>query len=320
MRTDARTRRPGEQPFSDLEACQARVSAAFATASIDSLQTTFSGAMRTHSGAGVRVSRVAISPSLMERSPRHIGARDTSYLVMCLLLSGRATVAQEGRRADLLPGEVSLYDTARPYSVQVDSPIDCIGVVVPREALAVTPRTVDALIASRMRGSDAVTTLARQTITGVEASLSNIPTVAAERAIKGLVDLCEMLYVHHGMSSGLPGGRTHVADMNSILTYIEEHLADPDLSPHAVASAHYISVRKLHKLAQESGISIGGWIRRRRLERCREDLADAALGSLAVGAIGARWGLGNPTHFSTMFRAEFKASPSECRAAHLPRQ
>ncbi|WP_189145366.1 hypothetical protein [Streptomyces lacrimifluminis] len=42
----------------------------------------------------------------------------------------------------------------------------------------------------------------------------------------------------------------------------------------AHAACHHISVRYLHRLFPPQGITVSAWIRQRRPERCRRDLAD----------------------------------------------
>src|SRR5690606_31419702 len=94
---------------------------------------------------------------------------------------------------------------------------------------------------------------------------------------------------------------------------IEEHLADPDLSPATVAAAHHVSVRQLHRLFEGRDETVAARIRARRLERCRRDLLDPALAEQTVAAIGARWGLPNPSQLSRLFRQAYGVTPSELR-------
>jgi AraC-like DNA-binding protein len=95
--------------------------------------------------------------------------------------------------------------------------------------------------------------------------------------------------------------------------FIDQHLGDPELSPGMVATANHISVRYLHKLFQEHDLTVAAWIRRRRLDRCRRDLADPELWARPVGAIGARWGFIDGAHFSRVFRAAFGIPPRQYR-------
>lgn len=96
--------------------------------------------------------------------------------------------------------------------------------------------------------------------------------------------------------------------------YIERHLADTDLTPARIASAVHMSSRNLHRIFEVEGLTVGGWIRRRRLDHCRLDLGDSALGRLPVSHIAARWGLWEAAHFSRLFKAAYGMSPSAYRA------
>jgi AraC-like DNA-binding protein len=111
----------------------------------------------------------------------------------------------------------------------------------------------------------------------------------------------------------LQAGARRRALLVRVQAFIEARLGDPELSPGTVAAAHNISPRYLYKLfeAEEQGRGVAGWIRQRRLERCRRDLLDPALAGRPVSAIAARWGLTNAAHFSRAFRTTYGLAPVE---------
>jgi AraC-like DNA-binding protein len=115
----------------------------------------------------------------------------------------------------------------------------------------------------------------------------------------------------------VPADTRHNAMMLRIQAFIGDHLADPGLSPAMIAAAHYISVRTLHKLFEAHEQTITATIRRRRLERCRHDLLDPALGHHPVSAIGARWGFQDPAAFSRAFHTAYGIPPGAYRAIQL---
>ncbi|MFE1797311.1 helix-turn-helix domain-containing protein [Streptomyces sp. NPDC059517] len=98
-----------------------------------------------------------------------------------------------------------------------------------------------------------------------------------------------------------------------IHAFIQENLGDPGLTPDTIAAAHHISLRYLHKLFHAEGHTVAAWIRERRLEQCRRDLADPALSDLPIRAIAARWGFTSPAHFSQAFRSAHGLSPRQFR-------
>jgi AraC-like DNA-binding protein len=95
--------------------------------------------------------------------------------------------------------------------------------------------------------------------------------------------------------------------------FIGRRLSDPGLTPEAVAGAHHISVRQLHKLFQHEELTVGRWIQRCRLEECRRELARLGAARHTVAAVARRWGFVSAAHFSRVFRAAYGVSPGEWR-------
>ena len=104
-----------------------------------------------------------------------------------------------------------------------------------------------------------------------------------------------------------------------ITHYIRAHLADPDLSAARIAAAHGISVRHLYAVLSRSGISLGDWIRTRRLAECRRELAGPNGRLRTIAAIGRRWGFVDATHFSKVFKQTYGISPRAWRDQNHPR-
>jgi AraC-like DNA-binding protein len=92
-------------------------------------------------------------------------------------------------------------------------------------------------------------------------------------------------------------------------SFIEAHLADPALDTSMVAAAHHVSPRYLQKLFEAEGLTVAGWIRTRRLQRCHRDLHDPMLASVRIGTIGVRHGFADANHFSRLFQQAYGVSP-----------
>lgn len=98
-----------------------------------------------------------------------------------------------------------------------------------------------------------------------------------------------------------------------INAFVEQHLADPAMTPRTIADAHHIPLRHLRQLLAEDETSPAAWIRHRRLELCRLGLANPRLHTRPVQAIATSYGFPDPAHFSRLFRATYGMSPRDFR-------
>lgn len=97
------------------------------------------------------------------------------------------------------------------------------------------------------------------------------------------------------------------------LEYMEVNFMECDLTPEKIAQANGISMRYLHSLFHQAGISVSKWLWERRLKATREDLLDPNMSHMRVSEIAYRRGFNDPAHFSRAFKARFDISPSSIR-------
>lgn len=100
-------------------------------------------------------------------------------------------------------------------------------------------------------------------------------------------------------------------------TYIDKRLDELDLAPASIAAAHHISVRYLHFIFNERGLTVGGWTRMRRLDQCRAALIDRRHDK-SITEIALNWGFSDAAHFSRSFKASFGTTPTEYRRRVFP--
>jgi AraC-like DNA-binding protein len=245
------------------------------------------------------------------RTAKHIRQSDLELCTIDVLAWGRAVVAQDGRQAVLTPGDFALVDLSRP--VQWATPaMRTVAVVFPRTLLPLRPGEVADLTAVRFPGDQGtgalVSSLARQ----LPRRVDDWGEVDGPRLGGAVLDLFTVaLAARLDRGEQVPADTRQRALLLRVQAFIEARLGDPELSPDAVAAAHYISPRYLYKLFEGQGVA--GWIRQRRLEQCRRDLLDPTLADRPVSAIAARWGLTNAAHFSRAFRSAYGVPPVEYR-------
>ena len=252
----------------------------------------------------------------VRRTPR-LAREDTEPMVfVSLQRSGSSIVVQHGREAVLTPGDFAIYDTASPYSLLFDDGIDATFFRIPRAVLALPDTAVRDAAAVRIGSGNPLAGLTSQylarladdpvILSGGYGAAAAIPTIELIRAALS-VQLGNDQLSRDPLQSSLAA---------RILADMRVHLADPELSPAAVAARHHISVRYLHRVLHRESIRFGEWVRRSRLEGTRRDLINSVRAGTPVAAVARRWGFTDAAHFSKAFRTAYGLSPREWRAAH----
>jgi AraC-like DNA-binding protein len=70
-------------------------------------------------------------------------------------------------------------------------------------------------------------------------------------------------------------------------------------------------------LFQTVGVSVCRWIRQSRLDRCAAQFADRTQRDRSITDIAFSCGFNDAAHFSRLFRAEFRQTPSQYRESAL---
>ena len=311
---DAAGRTPLDVPVT-FEAFRAAVSDTFVpldAATADGQA--FEGRIRSHRLGAVHVAEVAAGAHLIRRTPKLIRSEDPEYFKLGLQVSGVGVLSQDGREAGLAPGDFAIYDTSRPYELAFDDEFHMLVVMFPRQLLRVPAGDMRKLTARTVCGRQGVGALVTPLLRGVgERAASAQPAVAAHLS-EAVLDLLTASYAEQlECEAGVPPETRQAALLLRIRAFVEDRLSDPDLSPTVIASAHHISVRYLQKLFESEGTTASAWVRARRLERCRRDLADPGLSGRSVASIAASWGILDAAHFSRLFRSTYGRSPKEYR-------
>jgi AraC-like DNA-binding protein len=248
------------------------------------------------SGLGpMQVVVMDVMPTTVHRTPQLISQADPDMLKMLLVCGGGASaVAQGGQQARLSPGEFALYNTRRPYEVRCgvdDEPTQLLTFMFPPSLLPLSPGRLRDLAAVRIPATSGVGELTSQFLLQLARNIDSYTSADAARLSTAALEILAARLAHEldNRDWGTPETRRH-ALLTAVQGFIQQHLGDPELSPAAIAAAHHMSLRSLHQLFHEEGLTVAGWIRRRRLECCRRDLSDPALAGRPVAAIAAKWG------------------------------
>jgi len=210
------------------------------------------------------------------------------------------------------------YDFSRPYELTYGSAVQLAVFGFPPEMLTVPSDSVARLTAVPILGDGGTAALAAPLLRRVAEDVETYQPASATRLSMVVMDLLATTVAEQAslVAALAPETRERVL-LRRVHAFVEQHLDDAGLSPAMVAAAHHVSLRYLHRLFESQDTTVAAWIRHRRLERCRRDLADLVNFDQSVSAIAARWGLADPAHFSRLFRRAYGVPPVEYRRAFL---
>src|SRR3954471_23605143 len=195
----------------------------------------FTGTVRQYLMGPLTVSRVTSAATSVSRTWSDIATHDPEAVHLSLQLRGRTVFSQHDRQTPVSAGEMVLYDTSHPFSIETDAPYDLVVLECSRLLLGL--RGHDQV--PGLRGHDPVSRLATplrgdiaQTL--VAPFLTRLARGLADGTVaEGDTDLGEStVYLLRALRTDGEelAPRPPAGDLLArIKVYIEDHLDDPDL-------------------------------------------------------------------------------------------
>lgn len=261
------------------------------------------------------LSEIVSEPGAIQHTAAAVaGLAEAPYLFV-LQVDGVCLHSQDNRAARLSAGDFVLCAAGRPYEMSWSTPIRRIVVSIPGNLLKRHLACPDNAVAVRMAGSRGMNLLLGNFLRSFWTCRQEVVDQAvALRMSYTLLDLIAAAY------SSTPQLRCEHSSLVAahrvrIISYIEAHLRDPELTPRRVAQACRITARYLHHLFAHESETVTQFIQRRRLEECARALIAAPVRGRLVTEIAFDYGFNSLTHFGRVFRNRYGLTPSEYRRA-----
>jgi AraC-like DNA-binding protein len=266
---------------------------------------------------GVEMFDMRLTANRGDRTPALLNADDTRIYGIELQIEGSSVIEQDGLSTVLRPGDFTLYDSTRPFTRIFEEPARIFVMRFPQTMISLPSHTMRSITASRLSADEGIGVVVSPFLQTVADNMDELTGWAGTRVIHSLVDLvgaalAEKLYAEDKLAGG-----SRAQGFMRVCDFIMENLSDPSLSPDAIAQGTFISTRQLHKLFHAEQITVSQWVRDRRLEACRRQLADPGDARISVSEIAATWGIFDGAHFSRIFKQAYGLSPREYRRAHV---
>ncbi|MGW2939174.1 helix-turn-helix transcriptional regulator [Streptomyces sp. NPDC001156] len=238
-------------------------------------------------------------------------AASDGFVTLVLAVAGCEDVAVGSRRHRIKPGGGVALGEEASFNFQVPGSYRKRILLVPADALREVGEPLTGSGMVLLPPTSATVMLLNRYLESVESMIPALPPGGIEAARNATLDLVAGALQGGGESADLGASRYSPALKIAMDRWIERHLVDPHLSPEALAAAHSVSTRTVHRMFASSGGTFREAVRSRRLAAACEDLTTT---DLAVAAIAARWGFADASHFTRTFRSAYGQAPSAYRA------
>jgi AraC-like DNA-binding protein len=240
------------------------------------------------------------------------------FVVHTALNSGQIIVF-DGKPLVLNGGDFTLLDTSRSCMREQVGPAETIAFAVPEEPLRRHVPNVDDLVGQVFSSKDSLCSAA----VAILRSTSELDDVSASESVgkrmtRTLLDLLGIL-AESRVGPGKAGGKHRAVRAAAARRYVDDHLADADLSVASVAEALEVSTRYLHMIFAREDQSLLDYIRKARMAACSAQLLSPASRNRSISEIAYSWGFNDLSHFCRLFRTTFGMSARDYRKSMKPR-
>lgn len=263
----------------------------------------------------ITVQSLRSSATAFKRTSRLVRDGSPPTVSLAVHRAGLSTVFQEGRQAVLGAGELSLVNSAQPSVIVSEHHSLSHLVRIPAELLAVPEVVLRETVALRLGPELRIAGVIGRFVDDL-VTLSDPQPVEAEHLARPTVELVRALIATVAGDSRRARESLGATLQVRVRDYLRAHWHERDLTAGRIAAAHHISTRHLYRLLAAQGISLGDWLRERRLEACRDELARPGAAGITVAAVGRRWGFSDSTNFGRAFKAAYGLTPGEWRQLH----
>lgn len=243
------------------------------------------------------------------------GSRHGNAVLVVALLEGSGLVTEGDEAVVLKAGEIILLDPTRRWRVEFNTRFR--AVVVKLESAVFVLRLVrtsghDLNTISPATGVGAVCLNLVRSIADELDHLSAVDMLSIEATLSELLVTC---LSHLGADAAEASSSVQLGHLRRLCRTLEARLSDAELTIDGIGRLEGLSTRYVQRLFKGGSTTFGDYLKERRLERCRIDLANRALAPFTIAELCFRWGFGDAANFSRAFTLRFGISPKAFRAS-----
>jgi AraC-like DNA-binding protein len=264
---------------------------------------------------GLRILTARYAGVRREALPSMAAHQGGDHLYLCLTLAGTSVVTRRARETVLSDGDAVLMTGGEPlWTLASPSPVSIAGIRLPRSALAPLVPNLDKAVMRQIPRDARPLRLLRKYLR-VFADDEALAMPASQRLIVDhFYDLAALALGATSDRGALPESPSVSAvRLAAIKADIMANLHAGDLDPTMIATRNGVTVRYLHKLFQNEGITYSEFVISRRLTRAHRILINPLNAHRPISTIAFELGFNDLSYFNKAFRRRYNATPSDVR-------
>lgn len=242
---------------------------------------------------------------------------DDIALTVTLDGGGAGWFGDPDRTSRLGSGLLRIRDQSRPYFLQWTGRDNrTLHIDLPRARLE--PKTLSRILvaAGRLLPPRGLAPMLAAQMQALAEAMPGLGPAARAAGLHAVLDLAMTVLRLEFGSEPVDSGICEDGMLVAAQALICRRFSSPGLAPGEIAHRLGCSRAQLYRVFARHGLTVAGYLREVRLERCRAALATAGPRE-TISDIAFRCGFDNPAHFTRLFRERFGVRPREARVAAI---
>ena len=272
----------------------------------------FEGRVQSATLGQATVGRVGVSPIVARKTRRDIARSGVECLYANYVYSGEARVDLGGESMVARRGDLLLHHSHAPVtlSLESDRSFDNLAFMVPMTRFS-APGSLNRLSCAVVPGQG----LPRP-LTACFDMMAQALSCARTDDLPALLDASAALIplsLGHERRDDADPRPEGVGLLKEIMRFIDENIAEPELSAQHAAERFDVSGRYVQMLFAKQGATFRGYVMGERLERVRSEIVSTGGRRAPISEHAFRWGFVDISTFNRAFKRRFGRSPRSYR-------
>jgi AraC-like DNA-binding protein len=258
---------------------------------------------------------IVIDPVAIHRRTEDIDKDSNDDFLLASQVEGTVLVKEGDVEFTQRPGDLSIMSAGEPYSIIHTQHSHRLILHIPAEVYRerILAHQEGRRFRPRMVAAGGLATIVHAMLKSLAFEADKLNATEQYTLAESLLELTSAILRSEADQEYEQQHAKQSALFRRILEFMEANYMDCELTPEKIANANGISMRYLHSLFQQAGLTVSKWMWERRLKATREDLLDPNMSHMRVSEIAFRRGFNDPAHFSRAFKNRFDVSPSKLR-------